>query len=561
MSLPEIEKHLGPDHDGSRALHPLLQAIRNGNLDEVKQNASAVAKGVEPMDSYGNSPVHFAVFCGNVEALELLLKAGCNPDQANQFGMTPLHLACKNGERTMVEMLLKAGADAQARDRYQDTPLHDAVQNDDEKIVRLLLEKLDTPDPIDQFGTTPLMRAAELGCVRVLDTLLERGADAARADKFGVTALHKAVAGGKTSAVRSLARKRAVINLPDMKGSTPLHLAAKNGDLEIARILISEGADPDLPDSQNMSAIHCAASCGHTEVQKLLARAPTPGESMGSVMREDLPPLPPLPDSPSDDGISFDRILTLESRHLKRLLQQIDYRDLVKALHQEPESVVRRYVKHLGGPEAEAFQDVARQGGVYSESEIQAARRRIIRKLRSLVEKGTIKLRFEKPANLDKSPSVDNKPVEPPASGGLIDSILGIFGAGETALIVELHTAVKGGSFYRTEKILNEHPHLLNVPDLAFYQETPLHKAARYGHLDIAQLLIQRGADVRVQNDMGITPLHKAAFWGHQAVAELLLDVGADPNARDQIGETPMKKAVEGKHPRIVELLKSRGGH
>ena len=40
--------------------------------------------------------------------------------------------------------------------------------------------------------------------------------------------------------------------------------------------------------------------------------------------------------------------------------------------------------------------------------------------------------------------------------------------------------------------------------------ETPLHIAAREGHIDIAELLINKGADVNAKNNYGKTPFDYA---------------------------------------------------
>ena len=42
-------------------------------------------------------------------------------------------------------------------------------------------------------------------------------------------------------------------------------------------------------------------------------------------------------------------------------------------------------------------------------------------------------------------------------------------------------------------------------------ENTPLHRAAYYGHKEIVVLLIAKGADVNVKNDVGYTPLD----WNH----------------------------------------------
>jgi cytohesin len=67
---------------------------------------------------------------------------------------------------------------------------------------------------------------------------------------------------------------------------------------------------------------------------------------------------------------------------------------------------------------------------------------------------------------------------------------------------------------------------------------TPLHWAARNGHLDVVEFLIgSAGADVNAADAIGWTPLFPAAYWGRRTeVVRILLAAGADANRRDKFG-------------------------
>jgi ankyrin repeat protein len=56
-----------------------------------------------------------------------------------------------------------------------------------------------------------------------------------------------------------------------------------------------------------------------------------------------------------------------------------------------------------------------------------------------------------------------------------------------------------------------------------------LHWVALSGETRVARLLIARGADVNVRDDSGGTPLYSAELYKHVDLANLLLDHGADP--------------------------------
>ena len=92
-------------------------------------------------------------------------------------------------------------------------------------------------------------------------------------------------------------------------------------------------------------------------------------------------------------------------------------------------------------------------------------------------------------------------------------------------------------------------------------QDTPLHVAARGGHLQVAQLLTAKGAPVNACNARAQTPLHYAASKGQAAVAALLLSLGATVDAADFWEMTPLHYASGGGHLPVVQLLLSHGAN
>jgi len=82
-------------------------------------------------------------------------------------------------------------------------------------------------------------------------------------------------------------------------------------------------------------------------------------------------------------------------------------------------------------------------------------------------------------------------------------------------------------------------------------------------YLEIASLLIERGADVNAKEwEFGGTALHIAAGWGHEAMAKLLLANGAHINTMDYYGKngrTPLDEARRNGKVTMVELLLKYG--
>jgi ankyrin repeat protein len=81
---------------------------------------------------------------------------------------------------------------------------------------------------------------------------------------------------------------------------------------------------------------------------------------------------------------------------------------------------------------------------------------------------------------------------------------------------------------------------------------TPLHMAARRGNAEIAEALLDCGADIEARDSLGDTPLRRSVNCGKTAVAALLLARGADLHCKGSKGLTPLLAARSGAMSRLL---------
>jgi uncharacterized protein len=72
---------------------------------------------------------------------------------------------------------------------------------------------------------------------------------------------------------------------------------------------------------------------------------------------------------------------------------------------------------------------------------------------------------------------------------------------------------------------------------------------------ETVRLLIEQGADVNMAQSGGYTPLHQAAANGRADLAQMLLEAGANPACVCHQGKTPADYARERQHDAVLQLL------
>ena len=148
-----------------------------------------------------------------------------------------------------------------------------------------------------------------------------------------------------------------------------------------------------------------------------------------------------------------------------------------------------------------------------------------------------------------------------------------------------LLTAAKDGKVKAIKQILASG---MKVDAKDQHGVTALFVAALFGRTDAAELLIDKGADVKAaKGGDGSTALHTASFFCYTDLVKLLLSKGADVNATNNKSETPLDsvsppwsedlgklytgigqalklkldvKQIQATRPKIAALLRSRGG-
>ena len=127
----------------------------------------------------GMTALHWAAFNGDVELAQPLLYAGANVAATTRLGAyTPLYLASKHGNDAIVEMLLKAGSDPQKASVAGITPLMMAASSGKANVVEMLIDagaELDVTET--ERGQTAIAFAAAFNRPDAIRALAGAGAD------------------------------------------------------------------------------------------------------------------------------------------------------------------------------------------------------------------------------------------------------------------------------------------------------------------------------------------------------------------------------------------------
>ena len=153
----------------------------------------------------------------------------------------------ERGERRAALALIESGADVNEPQGDGTTPLHWAAYRVEPELSALLLARGARPDAMNAYGASPLGEAAKTGSIELVEILLEAGADPEARNADGQTALMLAARSGSAAIAELLIDHGADVNaLESWRGQSALMWAADAGFPEIVDLLIGNGAAVDF---------------------------------------------------------------------------------------------------------------------------------------------------------------------------------------------------------------------------------------------------------------------------------------------------------------------------
>uniref|UniRef100_A0A8C8GFT2 Poly [ADP-ribose] polymerase n=1 Tax=Oncorhynchus tshawytscha TaxID=74940 RepID=A0A8C8GFT2_ONCTS len=595
----------------------LLEAARSGNeeklmalLTPLNVNCHASDGRKSTSQKMLSTPLHLAAGYNRVRIVQLLLQHGADVHAKDKGGLVPLHNACSYGHFEVTELLLKHGACVNAMDLWQFTPLHEAASKNRVEVCSLLLSHGADPNLLNchsksavdlaptpelkerltyEFKGHSLLQAAREADMAKVKKTLALEIISFKHPQTNETALHCAVASPhpkRKQVTELLLRKGANVNEKNKDFMTTLHVAAERAHNDILDVLQKHGAKVNAVDTLGQTALHRAALAGHIQTCKLLlsygadpaivslqgfTASQMGNEAVQQILNENIPT--------RNSDVDYRFLEAAKAGDLDTVQQlctpqNVNCRDL-EGRHSTPlhfaagynRVAVVEYLLHHGADvhakdkgglvplhnacsygHYEVAELLVRHGASVNVADLWK-----FTPLHEAAAKGKYeicKLLLKHGADPTKKNRDGNMPLDMVKDGDTdIQDLL----RGDAALL----DAAKKGCLARVQKLCS--PENINCRDTQGRNSTPLHLAAGYNNLEVAEYLLEHGADVNAQDKGGLIPLHNAASYGHVDIAALLIKFNTCVNATDKWAFTPLHEAAQKGRTQLCALLLAHG--
>lgn len=366
-------------------------------------------------------------------------------------------------------------------------------------------------DPVDSATAaatlTPVADAARRGDAGAVRSLLRTGADVQSAHGDGFTALHWAALQGEADIAGMLLYAGAQTEARTrVGGHTPLHVASSRGHAEVARLLLEREADADAATDNGTTPLMLAADAGSVA--------------------------------------TIDVLLEADANPWAR-----EHANGHTALHFAANKGRTEAVRHLldAGAEHCATSDI------YDAEVAERAYMIELRKKFAAARQAAAEAAKKEAAQAAEAAGEGDE-TKTKKGAGKADEKSGRSGGDDnvrnTLTAADPDRSEKKSPWWRRDKKKEpekDPPRPLSYGQLVGRSGgwTPLHYAARQGHLEVARTLLDAGADVNHLSDGDrSTPLLVATINGHFDLAMELLGRGADPSLASTAGATPLYAVI-----------------
>ena len=234
---------------------PLIAAVKAFDLDTVRSLVVDQGVDVNQTAPDGATALHWAVHKNDAALVDLLIDAGADVSAANRYGVQSISLAAENGNAEILETLLEAGADPNAALPEGETVLMTAARTGNAASIRVLLVRGADPNLRDGFrGQTALMWAAARNNADAVHALAELGAD-----------LH-----AKTETAERAPNGNQLFYASPPTGFTALLFAVRGGHIDAVQVLLAAGADVNDTLSDGQTALVVAVANANWELADYL---------------------------------------------------------------------------------------------------------------------------------------------------------------------------------------------------------------------------------------------------------------------------------------------------
>ncbi|XP_046452784.1 putative ankyrin repeat protein RF_0381 [Daphnia pulex] len=494
------------------------------------------------------SPLFTVIQMENIDLLDKMIDSGKYDINAFYNEYTPLHYVIMYSKSKMVKHLLKhpLNANPTTRDAYGKSALQLAVTTTMKaEIINLLLAHPKVKiDDVDRDGHTALHLAASVSNVIAVQKLLENGANPTIYDKEGLSPLHVAVGERDGNEIIDLLLAHDKVNVDDVNefGETALHAAAYASNVIAVKRLIEKGANPNLFDKDDLSPLHVAAlqNNGNPMIDLLLEAQKVNGmgdvnyrngcgwtalhyaaESSNEITAEHLIVKGADVNCRDNNGITPLYLAALSAKDMKivdLLLMNMKEGDLSR--YKNDKILFNLVKENMHGLAVEIGDRFSKKG--------------------------------IKPASTD----TDEWTEESDEATGVTDP--------------SINLTIFDGLRIATAKNSQEMDEILKEGNFDFNRcinqdgETPLFFAIRANNVNWVRLLLEKGADPTIRNNIGLTPFHVAVdnAKDFEILNLLLANEKVDINeTRDQQGSTALHYAITASNVNVARFLLSKGAN